>query len=146
MGGYMKTAITDKWATPPHIIHDVIAKYGPIDLDPAADEGNAVAPRFYDIEMNGLEQPWNANLVFVNPPYGRVLLDWTKKALEEYDSGRSKKIVMLYPSRTCTRWFHLLYERTDVTIRFIKGRLKYGDGSSPAPFPSILIIIGEVNE
>ena len=137
MGGYMATALTDRWATPPSIIEDVQSEFGTIQLDPAADESNAVAERFFDEEANGLIQDWNAELVYVNPPYGRVLLDWVKKGLHEFDVGNAKRIVMLLPSRTCTRWFHLLYSRSDVEIRFIKGRLKYGDGSAPAPFPSL---------
>jgi len=138
----MPQAVTDKWSTPTHVIDSVIEEFGKIDLDPAASKENAVAGRFYTEETNGLEQIWIGDLVYVNPPYGRALNQWVKKAIHEYEQQRAKKIVMLLPSRTCTRWFHLLYERDDVEIRFYKGRLKYGDGSSPAPFPSILVIIG----
>jgi site-specific DNA-methyltransferase (adenine-specific) len=138
----MATALTDKWATPPHIIEEVQLEFGEISLDPASDGTNNVCKRFFTEELDGLKQGWVGNLVYVNPPYGRILNEWIDKALKEYDSGRSKRIVMLLPSRTCTRWFHRLYARSDVEIRFIKGRLKYGDGSSPAPFPSMLVIIG----
>ncbi len=142
MGGYMATAQTDQWATPPHIIEEVVEEFGVIGLDPAADESNAVADRFFNVEQDGLKQPWKAPLVYVNPPYGRVLNEWVKKAIHEFENGNAQRIVMLLPSRTCTRWFHLLYSRADVELRFIKGRLRYGDGSAPAPFPSILAIIG----
>ncbi len=140
--GYMPQAKTDDWASPKHVIDSVIEEFGHIDLDPASSKHNAVARRFYTEETNGLEQMWIGKLVYVNPPYGRVLLQWVGKAIEEYEAKRAKKIVMLLPSRTCTRWFHLLYGRDDVEIRFYKGRLKYGVGTSPAPFPSILVIIG----
>jgi len=142
MSGYMPPSKTDNWASPKHVIESVIEEFGNIDLDPASSKHNAVARRFYTEETNGLEQMWIGGLVYVNPPYGRVLLQWVGKALEEYEANRAKKIVMLLPSRTCTRWFHLLYGRDDVEIRFYKGRLKYGEGTSPAPFPSILVIIG----
>jgi len=142
MTAYMPQAKTDQWASPPHIIEAVIAEFGSIDLDPAASGSNAVAEDFYDEEADGLTMGWNGDLVYVNPPYGRVLNKWVAKALSEYDAGNARRIVMLLPSRTCTRWFHALYTRDDVEIRFIKGRLKYGDGSSPAPFPSMLVIIG----
>lgn len=138
----MPRALTDKWASPPHIIEQVIQEFGEISLDPAASVDNAVCSRYFTEEEDGLKRSWRGNLVYVNPPYGRILNEWVAKALYEYDMGRSKRIVMLLPSRTCTRWFHALYARSDVEIRFIKGRLKYGDGSSPAPFPSILVIIG----
>ncbi len=142
MGGYMPPAVTDKWSSPSKIIEQIIEEFGPINLDPAASHDNAICSRYFTEEDDGLKMPWEANLVYINPPYGRILNEWVAKALNEYDSGRSKRIVMLLPSRTCTRWFHALYARSDVEIRFIKGRLKYGDGSSPAPFPSIVVIIG----
>ena len=142
MSAYMPKSKTDNWSSPPHIVEQVIEEFGSISLDPAASKSNAVASRFFDENMDGLKQGWVADLVYTNPPYGRILNEWVKKALHEYDVGNAKRIVMLLPSRTCTRWFHLLYERSDVQIRFIKGRLKYGDGKQAAPFPSILVIIG----
>ena len=142
MGGYMATSLTDAWASPKHIIDAVVEEFGSIDLDPASDHFNAVADRYFTKEDNGLEQDWIGSLVYVNPPYGRGILDWVNKALLEYVNGRSKRIVMLLPSRTCTRWFHALYEADYVEIRFIKGRLKYGAGTANAPFPSILVVIG----
>ena len=75
--------------------------------------------------------------VFCNPPYGRELPKWVKKCFEE--SKRAEIIVMLIPARTDTRWFHdYIYGKAE--IRFIKGRLKFGDGKSRAPFPSMLVI------
>ena len=46
---------------------------------------------------------------------------------------------MLIPARTDTRWFHdYIYHKAE--IRFIRGRLKFNDGKSPAPFPSMVVI------
>jgi len=142
VSAYMPKAITDDWSTPPHIIEQVVEEFGVISLDPCASASNAVAPRFFTVQDDGLKRHWLGNLVYVNPPYGRGLIHWVSHALQEYDNGNASRIVMLLPSRTCTRWFHQLYSRTDVEIRFIKGRLKYGDGTKPAPFPSILVVIG----
>ena len=44
-----------------------------------------------------------------------------------------------------TKWFHLLFERGFDEIRFIKGRLKYGEGTSPAPFPSMIVVLNQHN-
>ena len=142
MSAYMPKSKTDNWASPKHIVQQVVEEFGIIDLDPAASKSNSVCKRFFDESMDGLKQGWVADLVYTNPPYGRILNEWVKKALNEYDLGHAQRIVMLLPSRTCTRWFHALYERPDVEIRFIKGRLKYGDGKQAAPFPSMLVIIG----
>lgn len=141
---YMPQAITDDWASPKWVVDQVIAEFGPIDLDPAASEHNAVCDRYYTEEDDGLNQPWDGDLIYTNPPYGRGLLEWVKKALHEYQIGNAKRIVMLMPSRTCTRWFHLLWQKPNVEIRFFKGRLKYGTVPSKAgaPFPSCLVVIG----
>lgn len=46
---------------------------------------------------------------------------------------------MLIPSRTDTRYFHnFIYKRAE--IRFVKGRLKFGNSNNSAPFPSMLVI------
>ena len=75
--------------------------------------------------------------VFCNPPYGRELPKWVKKCHDESKNGAT--VVMLIPARTDTRWFHEhIYHKAE--IRFIKGRIKFGDSKSAAPFPSMLVI------
>ena len=75
--------------------------------------------------------------IFCNPPYGRELPKWVKKCYDESKNGAL--VVMLILARTDTRWFHdYIYHKAE--IRFIKGRLKFGDGKSPAPFPSMVVI------
>jgi hypothetical protein len=43
-------------------------------------------------------------VVFCNPPYGREIGKWTRKAVEQAAQG--KTIVLLIPSRTDTKWWH----------------------------------------
>lgn len=46
---------------------------------------------------------------------------------------------MLIPARTDTRAFHdYIYHQAE--IRFIRGRIKFGDAKASAPFPSMLVI------
>jgi len=76
---------------------------------------------------------------FVNPPYGREVVKWCRKALDESQKG--KLVVMLVASRTDTAWWHDYVMNAD-EIRFIRGRLKF-DGypaSGCAPFPSAIVI------
>ena len=48
-------------------------------------------------------------------------------------------VVMLLPARTDTKWFHdYIYQQAE--IRFVKGRLKFGDSKNAAPFPSMVCV------
>jgi hypothetical protein len=73
----------------------------------------------------------------MNPPYGREIGKWIKKAYEESLNGCT--VVCLLPSRTDTRWFWD-YILGKAEIRFIKGRLKFGGHKNAAPFPSMIVI------
>lgn len=74
--------------------------------------------------------------MFCNPPYGREIKDWVKKSAEA-----KTLVVMLIPARTDTKYFHeYIYNKPNVEIRFLKGRLKFGDSKNSAPFPSMLVI------
>ena len=77
--------------------------------------------------------------VFCNPPYGRTsTAAWIRKCAEEAKKPNTI-VVMLIPARTDTLAFHeFIYGKAE--IRFIKGRLKFGDGSAPAPFPSMIVV------
>ena len=73
----------------------------------------------------------------MNPPYGRGIDKWVKKAFLESLNGST--VVCLLPARTATRWFHdYIYNRAEV--RFIKGRLKFGEAIYNAPFPNMVVI------
>ncbi len=133
---------TDLWFTPHDFFKSCVEEFGEFDLDPAATADNAKADRFFTESDDGLNQEWIGELVWLNPPYGRVIPKWIDKALQEFDKGNAKKIVMLLPARTDTRWFWSFFERPDVETRFIKGRLKFGGSKTAAPFPSCLVIVG----
>ena len=79
-------------------------------------------------------------VTWCNPPYGKEIGKWVRKAYEESQMGA--KVVMLLPARTDTRWFHD-YIVDKAKVRFIKGRLKFGDAKNSAPFPSMIVVFGE---
>lgn len=89
---------------------------------------------------DGLAREWG-NRVYVNPPYGRKITVWVKRAYEE--SLRGKLVVMLIPSRTDTQWWHEYIMKAS-EIRFLKGRLKFGDSKNSAPFPSVVVVFSPV--
>lgn len=107
-------------------------------LDVCALPENAKCEKFYTPADNGLEQKWEGG-VWCNPPYGKDIEAWVRKASYEIKQDYCNFIVMLIPARTDTKWFHnyvLPYSK----IFYIKGRLKFGSNKGSAPFPSILAI------
>jgi len=54
-------------------------------------------------------------------------------------TNRKNVVVCLLPARTDTKYFHeYIYGKAE--IRFIKGRLKFGNAKNSAPFPSMVVI------
>lgn len=126
---------TNEWATPQSFFNELNDEFH-FTLDPCSTHDNAKCVNHYTIEDDGLSKNWGGQVVFCNPPYGRELPKWVKKCYEERHRA---VVVMLIPARTDTRWFHdYIYNKAE--IRFVKGRLKFGDGKSPAPFPSMVVI------
>lgn len=80
---------------------------------------------------------WVGKRVFCNPPYGPEIPKFLARA------GEAELAVFLVPARTDTRWFHEIVLPKAKEIRFVKGRLRFGDGKYPAPFPSMVVIFGE---
>jgi site-specific DNA-methyltransferase (adenine-specific) len=79
---------------------------------------------------------------FLNPPYGKEIEFWLRCALNH--SLKGNLVVCLIPSRTDTKWWHEIVMKA-VEIRFLRGRLKFGDATDSAPFPSAIVIFGSVN-
>jgi hypothetical protein len=120
------SSITDNWSTPIDLYESLNKEFN-FNFDPCPLSEN---PR-----IDGLTIEWGES-TFCNPPYSK-LKDWCKKAYEE--SLKGKNIVMLIPSRTDTKAWHD-YVMKSHEIRFIKGRLKFGDAKNSAPFPSCIVI------
>lgn len=135
----MFTSVTGDWETPQALFDrlDKILGFN-FTLDACADKSNTKCKRYFSKKQDGLKQNWDDERVWVNPPYGREIGKWVKKASE----GRGGVIVMLLPSRTDTKWFHnYIYNKAEVI--FLRGRLKFGDSKNSAPFPSMIVIFRE---
>lgn len=132
------TSNTSEWATPQDFFNKLNEEFH-FTLDPCSNHENAKCKKHFTEEQDGLRQSWDNETVFCNPPYGKVLKDWVRKASEV--KKRGGVVVMLIPARTDTRYFHeYIYQKPNVEIRFIKGRLKFGGSKNSAPFPSMLVI------
>ena len=134
----MFSSKTDEWATPQDFFDKLNDEFH-FTLDPCADEFNHKCQKYFTEQQNGLIQDWSGETVFCNPPYGRETQHWVQKCFSEVYSGNCPCAVMLIPARTDTRWFHkYIYKKAE--IRFIKGRLKFGDSENAAPFPSMVVV------
>ena len=136
----MFSSKTDAWATPKAFFAELDKEFH-FDLDPCADEFNHKCEKYYTIADNGLLKEWGGHRVFCNPPYGREIGKWVEKAFRS-NEDHGNLVVMLLPARTDTKWFHdYIYHKAE--IRFIRGRLKFGDSKNSAPFPSMVVIYGQ---
>ena len=135
----MFSSKTDMWETPQAFFDDLDRLFH-FTLDACAIPENAKCAVFYTPEQDGLSQRWTGT-VWCNPPYGRKIGEWVRKAYQSVVSQDAECVVMLLPARTDTRWFHdYCYMNKFAQIRFVRGRLKFGGGQNAAPFPSMVVI------
>lgn len=128
--------------TPPEIIARAVQVMGAIDLDPCSNSKtapNVPAEHHLTAEDDGLAHPWFGR-VYMNPPYGQEIAGWVGYLCEQYETGNVEEAIALVPSRTDTQWFRRLrqYPRC-----FVWGRLRFGGQDNSAPFPSMVVYLGE---
>lgn len=133
---------TNEWATPQNIFNALDDEFN-FTLDPCSDGENAKCEKFYTIEDDGLAQDWADDTVFMNPPNGREIKHWIKKAYNE--SLKGSVVVCLIPARTDTTYWHEYIFKKACEVRFVRGRIKFGDSKQGAPFPSAIVIFNEHN-
>lgn len=127
---------SDEWETPQSIFDSLDAEFH-FTLDPCANDQNHKCMLYYTKAENGLLQNWGGQTVFCNPPYSEIAA-WVEKAFRESRQDHTV-VVLLIPSRTDTRYFHnFIYHRAEV--RFVKGRIQFGESKMNAPFPSMVVI------
>jgi len=122
----LMTSLSPHYATP-KALYDMLDAEFHFDFDPCPLKSG----------IDGLAMTWG-KVNFINPPYGKMISVWIDRAYAESCTG--KTCVMLLPARTDTRYWHNIILRHAEEIRFIKGRLKFGDCKNSAPFPSCVVI------
>ena len=142
-----KTSNDDTWTTPRTFFKDLDKEFH-FSLDAAALQSSTLCPNNWygpnhpeQSRQDAFSRDWhrdaNGGTVWLNPPYGRTIKSWVAKAQSEADKGTT--VVLLVPARTDTSWWHdhcIQYE-----VRFIRGRLKFGDQKNSAPFPSAVVVM-----
>ena len=132
------SSTTDEWETPQLLFNELSLMYGGFTLDPCATPQNAKCVTYFTRQQDGLAHRWQGK-VFMNPPYGRDIGRWVKKAYEESLDGAL--VVCLLPARTDTRWWHDYAKHG--YVYFLRGRLRFGTAINSAPFPSAIVTFGK---
>lgn len=118
-----------EWPTPP-ALYELLHREFHFTLDPCPYGGT-------DDGLSTLFKPWRGERVFCNPPYGPGLRRWLRRGLD------AELAVYLIPARTDTRLFHDEILPFASEIRFIRGRLRFGNAATSAPFASMIVIYRE---
>ncbi|HHY72259.1 MAG TPA: adenine methyltransferase [Bacillus bacterium] len=137
MNNGLFTSNTDLWATPQDFFDKMNDEFH-FELDVCANSENHKCDQYFTEETDGLKQEWKG-VCWMNPPYGREIGKWVKKAYESSLKGAT--VVCLLPARTDTKWWHEYCMKGE--IRLVKGRLKFGYSKNSAPFPSAIVIFGK---
>ena len=136
----MFSSKTGKWDTPQDLIDDLATVFN-WDLDVCASRPN-VCDTFWTEGDDALSRIWNNyRMKWCNPPYGRGVSHWYKKAWLSSPDGTT---VMLVPARTDTKYWHEFVPDATLVV-FIKGRLRFGEATNSAPFPSAFVVFGYID-
>ncbi|MEN8671786.1 DNA N-6-adenine-methyltransferase [Nocardioides sp.] len=149
----MYSSASDDWPTPAAFYDRLDAEFNFV-LDVCASATNHKAPEFYALDhpdtdrRDGLAADWAADArsvsgieqpsLWMNPPYGRPIRTWMSKARTAARAGCV--VVCLVPVRADTRWWHDLVLATGAEVRYVRGRLTFGDATTSAPFASAVVI------
>lgn len=127
--------MNSRWETPPEVFEPLNARFK-FTLDVCALPENAKCARFYTPLEDGLKQPWTG-VCWMNPPYGREIHLWVKKAYEAAQSGAT--VVALLPARVGPRWWRDWVDGK-AEVEIWKGRIRYIGAKDPAPFDNVIAI------
>ncbi|KKN40254.1 hypothetical protein LCGC14_0735340 [marine sediment metagenome] len=185
---YMPPSKSVEYPTPDDLFDQLNGEFGPFTLDPCCRPAHYTAKRvldaggtiyippdvsgewkdaYEDVKVDGLAQDWHGR-VFMNPPYGREIVKWIEKAVEEvYVEERVEIVVALLPVRTDTAWWQGYINRgnsmapqlgqkllnihlanrniklpyaTASGVRYLPGRLKFGGEKNSAQFASAVVV------
>lgn len=133
----MVSSKTNEWETPQGLFDKLDHEFH-FTLDPCATDKNHKCTKYYTIKEDGLTQSWANEIVFMNPPYGGNTGKWLRKAWHE--SQQESVIVCLIVSSTDRSYWHDYIFPYASEIRWLRGRLRFGQTDSTAPFASAIVI------
>jgi phage N-6-adenine-methyltransferase len=118
------------WSTPQSLF-DKLNREFRFDVDVCADPDNQKCPDWFQ-RHHALSEDWRGTC-FLNPPYGREISGWMRKAYEESQKNGAT-VVCLIPARTNAPWWHEFVMKAD-EIRFIRKKVPFtsNDGKKGVP-------------
>lgn len=141
-----RTLGLDDWMTPPEVFNPLHAVLN-FDLDACAtDARSARVPRFISPEQNALVTPWDGERVWVNPPYGRDIHHWVKRAAEAPRRDFCTFVAMLIYANTDTRYWrdYVVNHENTFLVVFLSPRVRFvrvdGQEAKGAPKGSALVL------
>ncbi len=121
------------------------------NLDAAANCDNCKLNQYISPELDAFEENWycpdsslparTKGRVWLNPPYGRGIDKWIRRAIEQVKGGYAEFVLMLLPSNTDTKWFHNLCKQGK--IKFLPSRITFVGEENPMKNGSMLVLFGE---
>ena len=117
---------SDDRFTHPVVLSAVEESFGPIDFDPCWHEASAVRPVGYlDIRksQDGLRDPWQGPLAFVNPPWSAAK-KFLERSYDQWKKGNVKTVICLIPSNTDTTFFHTVL-KAEADVYFVMRRMRF---------------------
>jgi phage N-6-adenine-methyltransferase len=129
------------WETPPEVFAPLNERFH-FTLDPCATAATAKCARYFTEADNGLERSWAGERVFMNPPYGREVYAWTRKARDEARGG-ALLVVGLLPASTDLAWWHEDVIGIAEIVKWYRGRIRFLTGGpyrASGFFPSVAVL------
>ena len=134
------------WRTPARIFNALNAEFS-FGLDAASTRENTLCYNHITEEMDALgPTPWKNyyhgyGSIWLNPPYGRGVGNWLKRAYEESQQGHT--VVCLVFASTDTHWWADWVWKAE-EVRLVSGRIKFldheGKPRAAAPKGSAVVI------
>jgi site-specific DNA-methyltransferase (adenine-specific) len=111
---------SERWQTPPEIFDPLMREFN-FDLDAAADATTARTVRFLTDALALAD--WPGERIWLNPPYGRKLEPFVRRAAQE--AGKGKLVVALIPFRCRAAWWHDAVIGQAAEVRCVRKRIKF---------------------
>lgn len=134
--------------TPRDLLDAVIARFGVIKWDLAANEQNHVVPGWSgpgsDRQPDSLSGAWWAlpdGLLWLNPPFANISR-WAFQCSNPGSINKKQTVAMLVPASVGSEWFRQ-YVDGKALVLFLSPRLTFVGHDQPYPKDCMLCLFGE---